>query len=348
MTTPLGLCKGVTKYIYNKVFELRAKRVVERRGPNHPIYDHEMDAENAGLHFLLKESERHPDLKMALGFELRPKWYCIQNGLKEEGDIEFVKEFNPDICLLSDPIDGSKADVPAYESRFGKPIIDGGLYEVFSTVIGFFVDKPTLKEAECCAIQRWDGKQYFANKHEALVGYEGEEAVVKAKPLDEINLRTKLYTAAHYAHAAPIAYFAVETIREELQIPEKQSPGVRSTGSTTYEMLQPTMTKSIAFDIRDEVKRVLEKYGRKMERGAYTHDFAPPGFFAKRADVITLNLDGTELDCNLLEYKTGSYFVSPQGGAGNKILKILQNKVLPKIPEKAEEWIDWYPVSSEN
>lgn len=343
MTSPLELCRGVTKYIQNSVTELIGKKVVEERGYDHPIYDHEITAEEAGLSFLLKESKRSKDLKIAFGFELRDKWFCIENGSWREAEIKNVKsEFNPDICILSDPIDGSKADVPVFGSRFGKPIADGGIYEVFSTAIAFFIDKPDLKDAECSAMQRWDGKQYFANRCEAVMSFEGEESAVRAKPLDEINLRTKLYTAGHYSHVSPISNFVVNTLLEELKIPEKESPGVRSTGSTTYEMLQPTMTRSIAFDIRDAVKRELEKYGIHMRRGAYTYDFAPPALFAKSAGVRMLALDGTELDTNLLEYRTGSYFVSPPGEAGSKMLKVLQTKILPRLPEKAKEWKDLY------
>lgn len=347
MTDPLELCKGLAKYVHNSVSELRGRTVVEMRGPSHPIYQHETEAENAGLYFIQKESERNPDLKIGLGFELLPKWYAVQKGVVSEMDVPTLKEFKPDICILSDPIDGSKADVPVYQSRFGKPIQEGGIYEVFTTAIAFHPDRPTLKDAVAAALQRWDGKQFFANQYESLVGFQGEEAIIKSQPLDEIGLHTKFYTGGHYSHVSPMATFVIETLLEEIGFPEKQSPGVRSTGSTTYDMLQPTMTRSIAFDIRNDVKKALEKYGVKMRRGAYSHDFAPPAFFAKRAGAFITNLDGTEMNYDLFVDQTASYFEAPPGEAGKTVLRVLRDKVLPQIPEKAKEWkIFWEKSNS--
>lgn len=349
MTSPLELCRGLTRHVYETVPELLSENVVERRGYDHPIYQHEIDAENAALDYLLGESKKDPELKIVLGHELKPRWFCIKNGMKDERKISEVERFEPNICFLCDAIEGSKADVPVFTSSLGEPIPDGNLYEVFSTAIGFYIDRPTLKDAECASLQRWDGRQYFADKHHAYVEFQGKKGIVEAGQLDEIGLRTKIYGAGHYGHVSQITDFVIQGILKEFGIIERDSPGNRATGSTTYDMLMPSLTRSIAFDIRDVVKKELEKlnfglekegknYRLRMERGAYTHDFAPPAFFAKRTGTKILNLDGTEFDCNLLEYKTASFFEAPMGKAGNQVLSVLQEKILPKIPEKVKEW----------
>jgi len=346
MSNPLELCKGLTRTVYNKVVEIRGKEVVETRGLSHPLYKFEKDAENAGREFLLKESRRHRGLRIGLGFELYPKWYAIKDGSATEMDLISLKDFRPDILLQTDAIEGSKAEVPVYESSFGKPIQEGGTYEVFTTAIAFYLDKPMLRDAVAAAVQRWDGKQYIANLYEAQVCDRGEPAVLKAEPLKEIALNTKIYTSGHYFHATPIAAFVIETLLEELNIPEENSPGVRSTGSTAYDIVQTMMTSSIAFDIRNEVKKELEKYGIKMKRGSYTHDVAPPGLLAIKAGDSVLGFDRNQLNLNLLEDETTSYFVAPPGEAGETVFRIIKDKVLPQIPERVEHWKRFWEKTS--
>lgn len=339
--TPLYLCKGLTRTVYNRVTELIGEDIVETRDYDHPISYYEKRAEETALNFLLKESKIHGNIKIAFGFELNPEWYCIHNGdVRDKGDLETVKRFTPHICILSDPIDGSKADVPVYESQFGKSVQDGDIDKVFSTAIAFFPDKASLKNSVACALQRWDGRQYYGDKHEAYIENKGEPVYgVKAKVMDDIGLKTKIYPAAHYAHAVPVSYFIITYLNKKLGLKEKVSFGVRSTGSTTCDIVEPTITNSIAIDIRAEVGKELEKHGIKIKRGCYTHDFAPPGFFAKKAGCVVLNLNGNDLDCNLFEYKTGSYFVAPPGKAGETVFRILKEEILPQIPERVDKWL---------
>jgi|GEM_PF-5016368 len=341
MILPIELCKGMTKSIYNAVEEIRSTGVKELRG-DHPISRHEVDAENAGLRYLTRESKKQPSLKMGLLYEQKTKGYLISDGNVREIEIEELKEL-PDIAFLSDPIDGSKAEIAIYLSSCNKPMQIGETQDAFSTVIAFNPDRHTLKDAAACALQRWDGWQFQADENGSTASYNGEEAVITANRLDKIASKdTKFYTAAHYGHALPMSTLVVEEILRELKISENDSPGVRSTGCTTADILKPTMTRSIAFDLREPVDREMRKYGLKMKRGCHSWDVAPPGLLAKRAGAVLKDVYGNDIDCDLLADDYSSYFAAPPGEAGEKVLKIIRDKVLPKIPEKVKSWKEFW------
>ncbi|UCD03732.1 MAG: hypothetical protein JSW73_04295 [Candidatus Woesearchaeota archaeon] len=345
---PLKLCRGITRVAFNSVTSKREDLLkkefdhIDVRGAtHHPISQFEKDAEDAIRTFLLNESKRNKKSKVAIYFE-KEKWHYFENGEETFVEVDDLSKLKPYICLLCDPIDGSKSDVPTVRSGYNKPIILGDTDKLFSTVIAFYLDKPNLQDAECCAIQRWDGYQFFADKKYAFAEKAGEMAsLVSLAPLNEITLTTKLYPAAHYLHAELISTFAIQEILKELKIPENYSLGYRATGSTTNEILQATTTRSISFDIRDIVKKELQKHNIKMKRGSYAHDFAPPAFFASKvAGMNVWDFEGNTLNCNLLKEETGSYFIAPEGEASNKIYNVLRTKVIPRLPEKVKEWKD--------
>jgi len=331
----------MTRSIYNSVEEIRSTGVKELRG-DHPISMHEIDAENAGLRYLTKESKKHPGLKMGLLYEQKSKGYLISDGKTREIEIEELKEL-PDIAFLSDPIDGSKAEIAIYLSSCSKPMQIGETQDAFSTVIAFNPDKHTLKDAVACAMQRWDGWQFHSDEDVSMANYHGEEAVITANKLDVISSKdTKFYTAAHYGHASSMATLVMEEILRELKIDENNSPGVRSTGCTTADMLKPTMTRSIAFDIREPVDKEMRKHGMKMKRGCHSWDVAPPGIFVKRAGAMLKDVYGNDIDCSLLVDDYASYFVAPPGGAGEAVLRIIRDNILPQIPEKVKSWKEFW------
>jgi len=359
MTSNLDMCRGLTRAAYDAVIEARdavGRKSVETRGADHSIFQHETKAEEAITEYLRKQSEKRPGLRIGLGVELIDRPFAIHRGTVTQMSYDEIKDF-ADVYFLVDPIDGSKADIPvlqAYvvgtgyggELKENGTIQIGGTQEAYVTAIMCTPSEPTLKKALGCSMTRFDGTEFFADEYSAYVSDDGRRrsGPVAAEQLDDININTKFYTAAHYGHAAELATLVIGTLLRELSIPEERSPGVRSTGSTTFDMLQPGMTRSIAFDIRDELNKEMKKRGIAMKRGAYTHDFAPPTFWARRAGARVSDLDGSELDCDLFTYEKASYLVAPPGKAGETVRKVLADKVMPKLPALAdilEKELNW-------
>jgi hypothetical protein len=337
--TALELCRGQVNTICSAVSGFVQESISEYRGRFHPIKRFETRAEKVGLEYLLTMNKL-VDLKIALGYELKDKWTLIENEESTELSVDELLVESPDLFILSDPIDGSKADIRSYGNAvFGDPSL------VFSTAIAFKQDDPTLNGAIACAMQNWDGRSFYTDGESAKIGIGklevGSPQNYNIKELDQV---LKIYFGEHYLHGAIVGNFIREKLLENLDFEEWQSPGLRATGSTTAEILKAVETRAISFDLRNEFRLALEEFGRTANRGCYSHDLAAPCFYAKKAGLNVLDPNsGEDLDFRLLNYDRHSYFVAPESEVSDQILGIIQDEVLPGFPKLANKYYHRFP-----
>lgn len=340
----LELCKGQVGTICEAVSEFIQDDVSEYRGRLHPIKEFETSAEEAGLNYLLMMS-KSSDLKIALGYELRDTWTLIESGESAELSIDKILGENPDLFILSDPIDGSKANIQTYRTENYGKVVFGGPSLVFSTAIAFKQDNPTLDGAVACAMQDWDGRTFYSDEKSARIGV-GKEEIGKPKmyQIEELDQVLKIYFGEHYFHGAIVGNFIREKLLDGLELEEWKSLGVRATGSTTAEILRSVDTKAISLDLRNEFRLALEGFGRTANRGCYSYDLAPPCFYAKQAGLTVLDpVSGENLNFELTNYNRHSYFVAPKSKVSDLILGVVQDEVIPGLNELAAKHYQKFP-----